>query len=151
MVSSGSNQLAHQKSCDKAWDKKEGAKKPKQTKLTDNIPRKFRKGKFRLKLLKWVTRMHRPFSIIEDADLLDVFIYLNPQAQPPSRHTLRRDIHHAYKLTRAEVRSMLEEYEGRFNPIFDCWTASNGHEFLGVLVSFIHKGRMVVIALDMIE
>lgn len=151
MSTSSSNQSSHAVKCDETFAKKNGGKAAIQPKITDKIPRKFRKGKFRLKLLKWVTRMHRPFSIIEDADLLDVFIYLNPEANPPSRHTLRRDIHEAFKMTRVEVQALLDEYEGRFNPIFDCWTAGNGHEFLGILVSFIHQGRIMIVGLDMIE
>ncbi len=54
-------------------------------------------------------------------------------------------------MTREEVQKLLDEYEGRFNLIFDCWTAPNGHEFMGILASFIHKGKLFVITLDMIE
>lgn len=115
------------------------------------IPQRFRKGIFRYKLLNWVTRRHRPDSIVEDPELIDIFTYLNPEAQPPSRRSLRRDINVAFKMTRDELKKWLHEYQGRFNLILDCWTAGNGHEFLGVLILFIHNGQLLVVALDMIE
>ena len=122
-----------------------------QPKISDRLPRKFCKGFFRVKLLKWITCKHRPDTIIEDKDLIDVFTYLNPDATPPSRSTLWRDIKDAYRMTRTELKKLLHEYEGRFNLIFDCWTTPNGHEFLGVLVSFVHNGKLYVVILDMIE
>lgn len=50
-----------------------------------------------------------------------------------------------------EFKALLQEYESKFNLIFDCWTTDNGHEFLGVMISFIHKGKYLVVTLDMIE
>lgn len=120
-------------------------------KINEKLPRKFHKGTYRFKLVKWVTHRHRPDSIVEDDDLISVFTYLNPEAKPPSRRTLRRDIETCYKLTEVQVKELLSEYEGRFNAIYDCWTAGNGHEFLALLVSFVHRGKLFVICLDMIE
>ncbi|KAF9012282.1 hypothetical protein BDZ89DRAFT_1142884 [Hymenopellis radicata] len=147
--SGGSNLLNHVKTCEASAASKKG--QPIQPKITDKIPRTFRKGMYRFKLLRWVTRRHRPDAIIEDDELIDVFTYLNPDAKPTSRQTLRRDIHEAFKMTREELKKLLEEHEGRFNLIFDCWTAGNGHEFLGVLLSFVHNGKLFVVVLDMIE
>lgn len=115
------------------------------------MPSKFHRGKFRLKLLSWVTRRHRPDAIIEDPELVDIFTYLNPEAVPPSRRTLRRDIDLAFRMSREEVKKLLGSYPGRFNLILDCWSSGNGHEFMGLMVSFIHDGRLFVVCLDMIE
>ncbi len=89
--------------------------------------------------------------MIEDNELINVFTYLNPDTKPPSRRTLCRDIHETFKMTREELKKLLEEHEGRFNLIFDCWTAENGHEFLGVMLSFVHDGKLFVVVLDMVE
>lgn len=122
-----------------------------QPKITDTLPTKFRSGEFRLKLLSWVTHRHCPDNIIEDPELVDIFIYLNLQAVPPFRRTLRRDIETAFQMTQEEVKSLLAVYPGRFNVILDCWSAGNGHEFMGVMVSFIHNGQLFIVCLDMIE
>lgn len=144
--SSGSNLYNHVKGCDLKQLRDQG-----QPKIDAKIPQHFRKGIFRYKLLNWVTRRHRPDAIVEDPELIDIFTYLNPAAQPPSRQSLRRDIDVAFKMTCDELKKWLHEYQGCFNLILDCWTAGNGHEFLGVLISFIHNGQLIVVALDMIE
>ncbi|KAF5336727.1 hypothetical protein D9757_015382 [Collybiopsis confluens] len=126
-------------------------KGPKQSKITDNLPPKFHKGKFRLKVLSWITARHRPDSIVEDPELKQIFVYLNPQAITHSRRTHRRDIKTAFLMTRDEVRKLLHEYEGCFNTIYDCWTAGNGHEFMALDVSFVRSREMFVVTLDLIE
>lgn len=132
-----SNLKRHADHCNNLQAEQSGKKQGlKQARITSKIPPKFNKGFFRAKLVSWVTRSHRPDLAIKDEDLVDIFTYLNPDAQPPSRRTLRRDIHTTYKITKQEVKQMLAEHPGRFNPIFDCWSAGNGHEFLGILVSF---------------
>lgn len=119
--------------------------------MDEQVPRKFHKGEFRLQLVEWVTRRHRPDKIVEDDELIQVFTYLNPKAKPPSRRTLRRDIDTVYNMTRDEVKKLFAAHTGRFNAIYDCWTAGNGHEFLATMVSFVHQGKLYVIALDLTE
>lgn len=147
-TSGGSNLKRHADCCDAAQKK---AKSNAQPKITTKIPPKFNKGQFRTKLVSWVTRRHRPDVIVEDDELVDVCTYLNPDAQPPSRRTLRRDIETTFKMTKFEVKKLLKAYPGRFNTIFDCWSAGNGHEFMGVMVSFVHEGKTFVVTLDLVE
>lgn len=123
----------------------------KQPKITDKIPRKFNKGVYCSKLVNWLTRRHRPDAIVEDEELISVFTYLNPEAVPPSRQTIQRDIEMTFKLTEVEVKNLLNEYEGCFNAIYDCWMAGNGNEFLAFFVSFVHNGKLYIICLDMVE
>ncbi|KAE9382580.1 hypothetical protein BT96DRAFT_1010387, partial [Gymnopus androsaceus JB14] len=85
--STTSNLNTHVKIC----DSKHGESLTQLT-INEQIPRKYNKGEFRLKLVEWVTRRHRPDKIVEDDELIEVFTYLNPTAKPPSRRTLRRDI-----------------------------------------------------------
>jgi hypothetical protein len=143
-----SNLKRHADLCDAAQAAKRGKSQPK---INEKIGQKFNKGEFRFKLLSWVTRCHRPDKIIEDNELVDVCTYLNPDAIPPSRRTLRRDIDTAFKMTKVEVTKLLHQYSGRFNAIFDCWTAGNGHEFMALMVSFVHEEKLFVVTLDLVE
>jgi hypothetical protein len=40
--------------------------------------------KFRMKLALWVARCHRPFAIVEDNELIDIFMDLNNKVEVPS-------------------------------------------------------------------
>lgn len=80
-----SNLKRHADHCDNLQAEQMGLK---QAKITLKLPPKFNKGVFRAKLVSWVTHSHCPDLAIEDEDLVDVFVYLNPDAQPPSRCTL---------------------------------------------------------------
>ncbi|KAJ3965233.1 hypothetical protein EV361DRAFT_782510, partial [Lentinula raphanica] len=75
----------------------------------------------------------------------------NPAVKIPSRSMLRRDLKTVYDLTLVEVKKLLQDYTGRFNLIYDCWTAGSGHEFLSIMVSFAHQGKLLVLALDLVE
>lgn len=59
------------------------------------------------KLIQWVVRKHRPFAIIEDEDLLDIFMMLYAKVQVPSAQTISRDIQEVFLLTRKNVVEML--------------------------------------------
>ena len=61
-----------------------------------------------MKLALWVSNRHRPFSIVEDTELLEIFKDLNPTCETPSRHTVSRDVKEIFSLTRGEVGTMLQ-------------------------------------------
>jgi hypothetical protein len=44
--------------------------------------------KFRMKIAIWIARRHRPFSITEDDELIDIFMDLNNKVEVPSRFTV---------------------------------------------------------------
>ncbi|KAJ3765171.1 hypothetical protein FB446DRAFT_795322 [Lentinula raphanica] len=83
-------------------DAKHGKDMTTQMKVTSSIPRQFHKGEFRLQLVEWVTRWHRPDIIVEDDELVQLFSYLNPSVKTPLRPTLRRDLHAVFSLTLLE-------------------------------------------------
>lgn len=64
--------------------------------------------KFRLKLALWVSRRHRPFSIVEDEELIDIFTDLNNKVEVPSRITVSRDVKEIFLISRVKVASMLQ-------------------------------------------
>jgi len=69
---------------------------------------KYTKASHRMKLALWVSSRHRPFTIVEDTELLDIFMDLNPNCETSSRHTLSRDVKEIFSLSRGEVGTMLQ-------------------------------------------
>ena len=47
---------------------------------------------FRTKIAIWVARRHRPFAIIEDPELQELFRMLYARVKIPSRYTVARDM-----------------------------------------------------------
>ena len=69
---------------------------------------KYTKASHRMKLALWVSSHHHPFSIVEDTELLNIFMDLNPNCETSSRHTLSRDVKEIFSLSRREVGTMLQ-------------------------------------------
>lgn len=64
--------------------------------------------KLRMKIALWVARRHRPFAIVEDSELVDIFKDLNNKVEVPSRFTVSRDVQEIFNLSRKEVASILK-------------------------------------------
>jgi len=61
-----------------------------------------------MKIALWVSNRHRPFSIIEDTELLEIFTDLNPNCESPKHHTVSRDVKEIFGLSQGEVATMLQ-------------------------------------------
>lgn len=75
----------------------------------------YTRHKHRMKIALWVARRHRPFSIVEDPELLDIFTDLNNKVVTPSRYTVSRDVKEIFQLSRKKVSELLKV-------IALCWT-----------------------------
>jgi hypothetical protein len=64
--------------------------------------------KFRMKIALWIARRHRPFAIIEDDELVDIFTDLNNKVEVPSRFTVSRDVKEIFSMSRLRVSEMLK-------------------------------------------
>ena len=64
--------------------------------------------KFHMKLALWVTRHHRPFAIVEDNELMDIFMDLNNKVEVPSRVTVSRDVKEIFQISRVKVAEILQ-------------------------------------------
>jgi len=64
--------------------------------------------KFRMKLALWVAHRHRPFSIVEDDELIDIFMDLNNKVEVPSHFTMSRDVKEIFDLSRVKVAAILK-------------------------------------------
>lgn len=71
-----------------------------------------------MKLALWVADSNRPFSIVEDKLLLDIFKDLNPNCVTFSRHTVSRDVKEIFMLSRKQVGALLQ-----VSPFFDFFSA----------------------------
>lgn len=61
-----------------------------------------------MKLALWVSRRHRPFAIVEDDELVDIFKDLNNRVEVPSRSTVSRDVKEIFDVSRKQVAAMLK-------------------------------------------
>jgi hypothetical protein len=75
--------------------------------------------KFRMKLAIWVARHHRPFAIVEDDELIDIFMDLNNRVEVPSRFTVSRDVKEIFEMSRVKVAAILKVRALIFYMYFD--------------------------------
>jgi hypothetical protein len=61
-----------------------------------------------MKIALWVSRRHRPFAIVEDDELIDIFMDLNNKVEVPSESTVSRDVKEIFQISRARVAQMLQ-------------------------------------------
>lgn len=71
--------------------------------------------KFRMKLALWVARRHRPFAIVEDDELVDIFTDLNNKVEVPSWFTVSRDVKEIFAMSRLRVSDILKVRARYFN------------------------------------
>ena len=69
---------------------------------------KYTKASHWMKLVLWVSSCHHPFTIVEDTELLNIFMDLNPNCETSSCHTLSRDVKEIFSLTCGEMGTMLQ-------------------------------------------
>jgi hypothetical protein len=69
---------------------------------------KYTPAKHRMKLALWVARRNRPFVIVEDPELLDIFLDLNSQCVTPSQSTVSRDIKEIFNISQKKVAAILQ-------------------------------------------
>jgi len=61
-----------------------------------------------MKIALWVARRNRPFAIVEDDELLDIFRDLNNKVVTPSRYTVSRDVKEIFQMSRVKVAEILK-------------------------------------------
>jgi hypothetical protein len=64
--------------------------------------------KFRMKIVLWVAHRHRPFAILEDNKLLDIFKDLNNKVEVPSCFMVSRDVQEMFDMSWKQVAAMLK-------------------------------------------
>ena len=61
-----------------------------------------------MKLALWVVRCNRPFAIVEDTELVDIFRDLNNKVVTPSRYTVSHDVKEIFQMSRLRVAEILK-------------------------------------------
>ena len=64
--------------------------------------------KFHVRLALWVVQHHRPFAIVEDNELIDIFMDLNNKVEVPSRITVSWDVRKIFQISRVKVAGILQ-------------------------------------------
>jgi hypothetical protein len=62
----------------------------------------------------WVSQCHRPFTIVEDHPLNRMFQMLYAKVDVPSASTVSRDVKEVYKITKKNVRKVLQVHSDWF-------------------------------------
>ena len=60
-----------------------------------------------MKIVLWITNRHRPFLIVEDTELLDIFHDLNPCCITPKQKSASRDVKEIFRISCIEVGVLL--------------------------------------------
>lgn len=77
--------------------------------IEDLIPgAKYSKARMRYCLIQWVVRRHRPYSIVEDTELLDIFKMLFSRVEVPSARTISRDVQEVFEMSKKNVIALLK-------------------------------------------
>jgi len=66
-----------------------------------------------------VARHHRPFAIVEDDELIDIFMDLNNRVEVPSRFTVSRDVKEIFEMSCVKVATILKVRALIFYMYFD--------------------------------
>jgi hypothetical protein len=136
---STSNLNRHAKSCDLST-------------AAASMPRSnYEIGLFRYLVATWSARRARPFAIIEDEELREIFLMLNSIVEIHSRQTVARDISDMYERSRIVIGLHLQSIKHRLHIALDGWTSPNVTSFLGVTVQYFEKGDIHSFVLDFVK
>lgn len=67
----------------------------------------YTKGTHHMKIALWIARRNRPFSIVEDPELLYIFADLNIHCITPKQRTVSCDMKEIFHISQANLASML--------------------------------------------
>ncbi|THH15466.1 hypothetical protein EUX98_g9461 [Antrodiella citrinella] len=111
----------------------------------------YTKASFRFLLSLWIARRHRPFKIVHDAELIQLFRMLHSKVEIPSAQTVSRDIREIFSLSREYVAKQLQDFPGRLHLGIDGWTSPNVLSFLGITVHYVVDAEMRTFILDFVK
>ena len=111
----------------------------------------YKPARHRARLVIWIARRRRPFAIVADQELLDIFADLHAPCKTPSQSTISRDIKDAHALVRATVIKKLAAVDGKIHVSADGWTSPNTISFIGIVVQFVVDGAINVLTLDYVK
>ncbi|KAF6756548.1 hypothetical protein DFP72DRAFT_772797, partial [Ephemerocybe angulata] len=93
----------------------------------------------RVKCVIWIAKKRRPYIIIEDDELCEIFHGLNPDCVDIGRMTVSRDMIEIHALSKVHIAQMLQvsaAHRCKLHIAADGWTSPNVISFIGVTVHF---------------
>ncbi|KIJ26802.1 hypothetical protein M422DRAFT_136577, partial [Sphaerobolus stellatus SS14] len=108
-------------------------------------------GRFRYLLALWVSRRNRPFKIIHDAELQEIFKMLYLRVDIVSRTTVARDVGEMFTLTKENVKQYLMDVNGKIHIVVDGWTSPQVYSFLGITIQYVRDGHIEAFILEFIR
>ncbi|KAF8868924.1 hypothetical protein BD779DRAFT_1458867, partial [Infundibulicybe gibba] len=111
--------------------------------------------RFRFLLALWCSRHHRPFQIVEDEELVEMFKMLYAlfyhRVEIPHPTTISRDVHDMFLLCQKNVISILKGLALSRALHITSWSSPNIYSFLGITIHQFCDGRMLTYILDFIK
>ena len=65
-------------------------------------------ARLRFLLTKWISCHFRPFAIVEDPEIIEIFQMLHAHVQIPSAKTVSRDVKEVYVMSQINVKKLLK-------------------------------------------
>ncbi|KAK7461757.1 hypothetical protein VKT23_008187 [Stygiomarasmius scandens] len=106
---------------------------------------------FHYKIAIWCARRSRPFNIVKDAELVDMFKMLYSRVEIPHPRTVSRDIQDIYNLTKPVVAEMLGAYIGKVHFAVDGWASPDHISVLGISCYRYQEGRVEEFTIDFVR
>lgn len=111
-------------------------------------------AKFRYLMAVWVARYNRPFNILEDETLIEMFTMLNSSIDEdsiPHRTTRTRDLVDFHAVAVACVSVALQSLPSKLTLCLDGWTSPQSWGWVGITVHYESNGTMRNFGLDFIK
>ncbi|KAJ7584012.1 hypothetical protein C8J56DRAFT_719726, partial [Mycena floridula] len=74
---------------------------------------------------KWIAKRSRPYAIIKDPELLEMFKMLYAKVDVVSPQTVSRDIIEMHAISKETVTAQLKDYIGKLHIGVDGWASAN--------------------------
>ncbi|OJT02096.1 hypothetical protein TRAPUB_7442 [Trametes pubescens] len=107
--------------------------------------------RMRLLLALWCARRHRPYAIVEDPEIQEVFRMLYSRVYIPSRTTVSRDVRTLHRDMKLGLMQLLAGLSCRLHLCVDGWTSPNVLSFLGITVHWHWDGEIRHVILDFVR
>ncbi len=108
-------------------------------------------ARLRYLLALWISHRHRPYKIVTDPELVEIFKMLYSKVDIVSPSTISRDIQDMHAIAKRNVAKSLQSTRGRLHFGINGWSSPNVISFLGVTVTRCVKGVMEEFVLDFIR
>ncbi len=99
----------------------------------------------------WSARHARPYAIIEDSELREILLMLDPTIEVHSRQSVARDISDMFERSHVVIAIHLQSIRHRLHIGLDGWTSPNVFSFLGVTVRYFEKEGIHGFVLDFVK